>query len=71
MHHRKSQTQTVAAAKAGISERTARRIDQQLHQPQKRERNWRTRKDPLAEVWDSIVLPLLESSPDLCVFRRT
>lgn len=65
MHHRKSQTQTVAAAKAGISERSARRIDQQLHQPQKRERNWRTRKDPLAEVWDSIVLPLLESSPDL------
>jgi len=48
MHYRK--TQTVAAAKAGISERSARRIDQQVHQPQKRERNWRTRKDPLVEV---------------------
>ncbi len=62
MQHRKSQTQTVAAAKAGISERSARRIDQQAHQPLKQERRWRTRKDPLAEVWDSIVLPLLESS---------
>ena len=65
MHYRKTQTQTVAAAKAGISERSARRIDQQVHQPQKQERNWRTRKDPLAETWDSIVLPLLESSPNL------
>ena len=65
MHHRKNQTQTVAAAKAGISERSARRIDHQAHQPLKQERDWRTRKDPLAEVWDSIVLPLLVSSPDL------
>ena len=65
MQHRKSQTQAVAAAKAGISERSARRIDQQAHQPQKQKRSWRTRKDPLAEVWDSIVLPFLESSPDL------
>jgi hypothetical protein len=65
MQHRKSQTQTVAAAKAGISERSARRIDQQTHQPVKQERNWRTREDPLAEVWDSIVLPLLKSSSEL------
>lgn len=65
MQHRQTQTQTIAAAKAGISERSARRIDQQEHQPQKRERGWRTRKDPLANIWDSVVLPLLESSPDL------
>jgi len=65
MQHRKSQTQTVAAAKAGISERSARRIDQQAHQPVKQERNWRTREDPLEEVWDSIVLPLLKSSSEL------
>jgi len=50
MQHRKSQTQKVAAARAGISERSARRIDQQAHQPLKEEWNWRTRKDPPAEV---------------------
>ena len=65
MQHRKSQTQTISAAKAGISERSARRIDQQAHQPVKQERNWRTREDPLAAVWDSIVLPLLKSSSEL------
>ena len=63
--HRKSQTHTVAAAKAGISERSAQRIDQQSYQPVKQERNWRTREDLLEEVWDSIVLPLLKPSSEL------
>lgn len=65
MQHRKTQTQTVAAAKAGISERSARRIDQQQHQPGKQKRAWRTRKDPLAPIWEPIVLPLLESSSEI------
>lgn len=66
MHHRKTQTQTVAAARAGISERSARRIDHQQHQPQSpRKRHWRTRQDPLEPIWESIVLPLLRSSDEL------
>ena len=30
-----------------------------------KERHWRTRKDPFAEVWDSEVVPLLEKQPAL------
>jgi len=50
MQHRKSQTQTVAAANAGVSERSTRRIKQQAHQPLKEERNWRARKNSLTVV---------------------
>lgn len=65
MTHRKTQTQTVSAAKAGISERSARRIDSENHRPGEQKRDWRTRKDPLTGIWESIVRPLLESSPGL------
>ena len=65
MNHRKTQTQRIAAAKAGISERSARRIDTQRHQENNKKRNWRTRQDPLAEIWDDIVLPKLESSDEI------
>ncbi|MEL6321915.1 MAG: IS21 family transposase, partial [Cyanobacteria bacterium J06626_14] len=59
-------TQETAAAKAGISERSARRIEQGTHRPQRgRPHNWRTRPDPLAEVWESELLPLLEQQPEL------
>jgi hypothetical protein len=60
MNHRKAQPQTVAAAKAGISERSARRIDRD--QRSRRPRDWRTRKDPLEPVWESIVLPLIDGN---------
>jgi len=65
MTHRASQSQTSAAAKAGISERSARRIDQQDLQPAKNNRKWRTRTDPLSLVWDNIVLPLLKSCNEI------
>lgn len=65
MENRRSHPQAVAAAKAGLSERTARRIDSGQLQPAGSKRSWRTRKDPLARVWDPIVLPMLESCPDL------
>jgi hypothetical protein len=55
----------VAAAKAGLSERTARRIDSSAHRPKSNKRTWRTRKDPLTNVWEPIVLPLLTQIPDL------
>jgi hypothetical protein len=65
MQHRKQgHTQAVAAAKAGVSERSARRIDKAERSPRK-PRHWRTREDPLAEVWNSELVPLLEREPSL------
>lgn len=58
-------TQKRSAAKAGISERSARRIDQQPTPPISQPRHWRTRKDPLAAVWEAELLPLLQGSPGL------
>lgn len=58
--------QTTAAAKAGISVRTARRIDKGEHRPQQgRPHDWRTRPDPLFKVWDSDLKPMLEQEPRL------
>ena len=59
---RKTLTQVAAAARAGISERSARRIDETDALPSQREaRSWRTREDPLSEVWDAEVVPLLQT----------
>lgn len=58
--------QTTAAAKAGISERSGRRIEKGEHQPSsERRRDWRTRTDPLEEVWESDLVPMLERQPKL------
>lgn len=49
-----------AAAAADMSERTARTWKTGLLPSQsKQPRNWRTRSDPFAEVWESEVVPLL------------
>lgn len=62
--HRNQLSQAAAAAKAGISERSARRIEGSDTMPsQKPARDWRTRKDPLAAVWDAEVVPLLQHDP--------
>ena len=59
-------SQLVAAAKAGLSERSARRIDQgDLTASPPARRHWRTRKDPLEPVWASELVPLLEKNPGL------
>lgn len=47
-NHRTGNSQVVAAAKAGISERSARRIDKSDQQHSDGHRRWRTRKDPRA-----------------------
>lgn len=60
---RKDTTQVTSAAKAGFSERTARRIESGQRQlGHSKPRNYRTRRDPLEDVWSSIVVPLLERS---------
>lgn len=56
MVYRRHHTQAVAAAKAGISERSARRIEKDpcLPSQKKDKRHWRTRADPLELVWPRV-----------------
>jgi hypothetical protein len=59
-------TQENAAAKAGISERSGRSIEQgKRTDPAMKERHWRTRPDPLVAVWESELKPMLEKTPTL------
>ena len=59
-------TQMAAGAKAAVSERTARRIDVgQLSTEVSKKRHWRTREDPLADVWTQELEPLLDKNPAL------
>ena len=59
-------SQETASAMAGISERSGRRIDTEDLQPGNRKnRHWRTRTDPFADVWENELVPLLNRSPDL------
>lgn len=65
-NRKQGQTQEQASAKAGICERSGRRIeDGRIGVSERKERHWRTRKDPFVEVWDSEVVPLLEKQPAL------
>ena len=64
--HRNKLSQVAAAAKAGLSERSARRIEGAQALPSQRaQRSWRTREDPLSAVWDSEVVPLLQADARL------
>jgi hypothetical protein len=66
MSHRKHHRQELAAAKSGISERSARRIESSPSLPsQQARRRWRSRADPLAAVWEQEVVPLLRGAPNL------
>ena len=66
MNNRKCKSQALAAAKAGISERSARRIDGAPTLPsQNPRRYWRSRDDPFADVWENEVVPLLTRAPGL------
>jgi hypothetical protein len=68
MEFRRHHSQRLAAAKAGLSERTARRIERDPRLPsQKAVAPGRQRRtpDPLEEVWQADILPLLEGSPGL------
>ena len=60
-------TQVKAAAQAGLSERTAQRLDAGQHNSQQppKSRGYSTRKDPLADVWENELTPMLEKQPDL------
>jgi len=58
-------TQTAAAAKAAISERSGRSIESGRRSKSPSARNWRTRANPFAEVWEEELVPLLQQSPGL------
>jgi hypothetical protein len=63
---RKGDSQPVAAARGGFSERTARRVDAGKALPsQPAPRHWRTRSDLLVGVWDEIIVPMLRETAHL------
>jgi hypothetical protein len=55
--------QQTASAKAGISERSGRRIEiREITPGGKPIRHWRTRTDPFKNVWENEVVPMLEQN---------
>jgi hypothetical protein len=66
MKQRRNHPPAIAGAKAGFSTATAYRFENDPRLPsQKKTRRERRRADPLAEVWDSEVVPLLNAAPGL------
>ena len=67
MRLRIDHTQATAAAKAGISVASARRLEQDRRSPGGKtgRRTYRTRPDPLAGLWDEEIVPLLRAAPGL------
>src|SRR5262249_23155697 len=66
MRSRHTNTPTVAAAKAGFGTTTAYRIEADCRLPsEKKKPRERRRPDPLAGVWDTEIVPMLEAEPEL------
>jgi hypothetical protein len=62
---REGKGKAVAAAKSGMSERSARRLAAAGPPSQHRKPRGRTRTDPLARLWDEIIMPMLQQVPML------
>ena len=65
MARKTSCTQKLAAAKAGISERSGRKLERGGRRPIDMVRQWQTREDPLCNVWEDDLVPLLSKTPIL------
>jgi transposase InsO family protein len=66
MSSRHSNDTTVSAAKAGFSTATGYRIEADPRLPsQKKAPRGRRRPDPLSQVWDAEIVPLLKAAPGL------
>jgi len=66
MSLRRTHTRQIAAARAGISPTTGSRLDADPRLPSQRQQpRTRRRPDPLAAVWDSEIVPMLQSAPGL------
>src|SRR5579875_3071561 len=68
MEFRHHHPQRLAAAKAGFSERTARRLETRQHLPPRPAADRPSRRpppDPFAGLWEDEIRPLLEAKPGL------
>ena len=66
MKSRQTNVPALAAAKAGFSPATAYRIEADPRLPSQKEKpRGRRRPDPLAGVWDSEIVPMLEAAPGI------
>ena len=66
MIYRQTHDAAVAAAKSGFSRATGYRIEDDPRLPsQKKAPRGRRRPDPLAEVWDGEIVPILKSAPGI------
>src|ERR1700736_4442801 len=66
MSCRQTHDTAVAAAKAGFSTATGYRIENNPRLPsQKKAPRGRRRPDPLADVWDSEIVPILKATPGI------
>jgi hypothetical protein len=66
MKSRRTEAPAIAAAKAGFSTASAYRIEADPRLPsQKKTPRERRRPDPLAGMWDSEIVPMLEAAPGL------
>jgi hypothetical protein len=66
MSFRQSHDTTAAAAKAGFSPASGYRIEDDPRLPsQKKTARGRRRPDPLAEVWDGEIVPILKAAPGI------
>lgn len=61
----KGDNQELAAAKAGFSVRTAKRIDSKKPSEKKVDEQNNNSRDPLQRVWENDLVPLLEKNPKL------
>src|SRR5271165_5303492 len=63
---RRNHSPAIAGAKSGFSTATAYRFETDPRLPsQKKARRERRRADPLADVWDNEVVPMLKAAPGL------
>jgi transposase InsO family protein len=66
MNLRKTHPPAVAGAKAGFSMSTAYRLEQDPQLPsQKKAPRGRRRADPLADIWENEVIPMLRAAPSM------
>ena len=69
MHHRRTHSREIAAARSGFSSTTGARIDADARLPsQKQVPRGRRRPDPLAAVWGAEIVPMLLATPGLRPF---
>ena len=66
MHHRRTHTRQLAAARAGIGASTGARLDVDPRLPSQHQApRSRRRPDPLAALWDAEIVPMLHAAPSL------